>query len=123
MAALRCVYWFNPLLWIAADRFRRDRELACDATVVARHPHARRASGEAMVKTPLPAMPAPLACHWFGGHPLKERIAMLKHPIPGTHRPPVGLAIAGSVIISVEHPSELQSLIRISYASFCMQKK
>src|SRR3546814_1664118 len=64
MAALRCVYWFNPLLWIAADRFRRDQELACDATVVARHPHARRASGEAMVKTQLSAMPAPLAYHW-----------------------------------------------------------
>src|SRR3546814_16727473 len=86
MAALRCVYWFNPLLWIAADRFRRDQELACDATVVARHPHARRAYGEAMVKTQLSAMPAPLACHWFGGHPLKERIAMLKHPLPGTRR-------------------------------------
>src|SRR3546814_159199 len=98
MAALRCVYWFIPLLWIAADRFRRDQELACNATVVARHPHARRAYGEAMLKTQLSAMPAPLACHWFGGHPLKERIAMLMHPIPGTRRTAVGLAIAGSVI-------------------------
>src|SRR3546814_5968178 len=51
-----------------------------------------------MVKTQLLAMPAPLACHWFGGHPLKERIATLKHPIPGTRRTAVGLAIAGSVI-------------------------
>src|SRR3546814_10618324 len=99
MAALRCVYWFNPLLWIAADRFRRDQELACDATVVARHPHARRAYGEAMVKTQLSAMPAPLACHWFGGHPLKERIR------------------------SEEYTSELQSLMRISYAVFCLTKK
>src|SRR5690606_1522733 len=29
LAALRCVYWFNPLAWIAADLFRRDQELAC----------------------------------------------------------------------------------------------
>lgn len=98
MAGLRCAYWFNPLFWIAADRFRRDQELACDETVVARHPQSRRAYGEAMVKTQLSAMPAPLACHWFGGHPLKERIAMLKHPSPGARRTAVGLVLAGSVI-------------------------
>jgi TonB family protein len=98
VAGLRCLYWFNPLFWIAADRFRRDQELACDETVVARHPHARRVYGEAMVKTQLSAMPAPLACHWFGGHPLKERIAMLKHPSPGTRRIALGLVLAGFVI-------------------------
>ncbi|WP_417474634.1 TonB family protein [Luteimonas mephitis] len=98
LAALRCVYWFNPLLWIAADRFRRDQELACDETVVTRHPHARRVYGEAMVKTQLSAMPAPLACHWFGGHPLKERIAMLKHPGPGARRIAVGLVFAGVLV-------------------------
>ena len=98
IAALRCVYWFNPLAWIAADRFRRDQELACDETVVTRHPHARRVYGEAMVKTQLSAMPAPLACHWFGGHPLKERIAMLKRPVPGARRVLIGLVIAGMVV-------------------------
>ncbi|MDN5782250.1 MAG: TonB family protein, partial [Luteimonas sp.] len=98
LAVLRCVYWFNPLAWIAADRFRRDQELACDETVVARHPHARRVYGEAMVKTQLSAMPAPLACHWLGSHPLKERIAMLKRPVPGTRRVLAGLLIAGTVV-------------------------
>jgi len=98
LAALRCAYWFNPLAWIAADRFRRDQELACDETVIARHPRARRAYGEAMVKTQLSAMPAPLACHWFGGHPLKERIAMLKRPVPGPRRVLAGLAIASTFV-------------------------
>jgi TonB family protein len=98
MTALCCVYWFNPLLWIAADRYRRDQELACDESVVARHPRARRAYGEAMVKTQLSAVPAPLACHWFGGHPLKERIAMLRKPLPGTRRMTAGLVLAGCVI-------------------------
>jgi len=98
LAALRCVYWFNPLAWIAADRFRRDQELACDETVVTRHPHARRVYGEAMVKTQLSAMPAPLACHWFGSHPLKERIVMLKRPVPRTRRVLVGLVVAGAVV-------------------------
>jgi len=98
LAALRCVYWFNPLAWIAADRFRRDQELACDESVVARHPHARRLYGEAMVKTQLSAMPAPLACHWFGGHPIKERIVMLKRPIPGPRRVAAGLALVTVVV-------------------------
>lgn len=25
-----CIYWFNPLVWVAASRSRRDCELACD---------------------------------------------------------------------------------------------
>ncbi|HZW17816.1 MAG TPA: TonB family protein, partial [Luteimonas sp.] len=98
LAALCSAYWFNPLAWIAADRFRRDQELACDESVVARNPHARRAYGEAMVKTQLSAMPAPLACHWFGGHPVKERIAMLKRPVPGKRRVSIGLAVAALVV-------------------------
>jgi len=98
LAVLCCVYWFNPLAWIAADRFRRDQELACDESVVARHPHARRLYGEAMVKTQLSAMPAPLACHWFGGHPIKERIVMLKRPIPGPRRVAAGLALVTIVV-------------------------
>src|SRR3546814_629662 len=66
LAALRCVYWFNPLLWIAADRFRRDQELACDATVFTLHPHARRASREALGTPPhttRPALPPPVPAY------------------------------------------------------------
>ena len=81
-AALRCLYWFNPLLHVASDRFRRDQELACDEGVVARHPASRRAYGEAMLKTGLAGLPVPLACQWPGHHPLKERIAMLRQPSP-----------------------------------------
>ena len=31
---LRVVYWFNPLMWIACTRLRRESELACDDTVI-----------------------------------------------------------------------------------------
>jgi len=34
--ALRCVYWFNPLLWIACARLRCESEYACDDVVVGR---------------------------------------------------------------------------------------
>ena len=32
--ALRTVYWFNPLLWIACGRLRRESEQACDDAVL-----------------------------------------------------------------------------------------
>lgn len=32
--SLRCVYWFNPLLWIACHRLRHESEQACDAAVL-----------------------------------------------------------------------------------------
>lgn len=79
VALLRCVYWFNPLLHYAVRHFRHDQELSCDQRVVRRHPQARRAYGEAMLKTQLASRPVPLGCHWGHSHPLKERIEMLKH--------------------------------------------
>src|SRR3546814_449131 len=38
-------------------------------------------------------------------------------------RPPMGFAAARGVARSEEHTSELQSLMRISYAVFCLKKK
>ena len=32
--ALRCLYWFNPLTWIAASRLRQESEQACDDAVL-----------------------------------------------------------------------------------------
>jgi len=94
VAALCCLYWFNPLMAYAAGRYRRDQELACDEAVVLRHPGARRAYGEAMLKTQLSEFPAPLACHWYGQHPLMERIVMLKQPVASAPRRRAGLAAA-----------------------------
>lgn len=90
--AARCVFWFNPLLHLAAGQFRHDQELACDQRVIACHPHARRAYGEAMFKAQLAAIPLPLGCHWGYGHPLKERIAMLRQPVPTFTRRLAGAA-------------------------------
>ncbi|MFY2763608.1 M56 family metallopeptidase [Arenimonas sp. MALMAid1274] len=86
VSLLRCLLWFNPLVHHAAERLRQDQELACDAAVLARFPRHRRAYGEALLKTQLADRPLPVGCHWFGSHPLKERIAMLKRPLPGRTR-------------------------------------
>jgi beta-lactamase regulating signal transducer with metallopeptidase domain len=85
---MQCVNWFNPLVHTAARLVRLDQELACDATVVARHPSARKLYAEAMVKSHLTFTGSPLGCSWQsrGGNPLKKRIAMLKHQQPGPGR-------------------------------------
>ncbi len=36
LLALRCVYWFNPVVWVALRRIQADMETACDAAVTAR---------------------------------------------------------------------------------------
>jgi TonB family protein len=94
VAALRCLYWFNPLLHVAASRFRFDQELACDAHVIARFPEARRSYADAMLKTQLADIGLPAGCYWQSSHPLKERISMLKQPLPGRARRALGVIVA-----------------------------
>lgn len=36
LALLRCVYWFNPVVWLAARQIKTDMETACDARVTSR---------------------------------------------------------------------------------------
>lgn len=92
VAIVRCLFWFNPLVHLAAARFRHDQELACDQAVVAAHPQSRRAYGEAMLKTLMTGQQAPLGCHWGLSHPMKERVMQLKSPIPHRWMRRVGIA-------------------------------
>lgn len=96
-ALARCLLWFHPLVHLAAARLRFDQELACDTDVLARHPHQRRAYGEAMLKTELAGFGAPVGCHWQSCHPLKERLMMLKQSIPGPARRRLGLALVAAL--------------------------
>lgn len=81
----RCLCWFNPLAHLAVTRFREDQELACDATVVAARPTARRVYAEALLKAQTASAFVPLGCAWtsIAGKRLGERIAMLGRPAPG----------------------------------------
>lgn len=100
VAVLRCLFWFNPLLHFAARRFRHDQELACDQQVVRRHPEARRAYGEAMLKTQLARGVLPLGCHWVQVHPLRERIEMLKQPLHSMRRRALGRTTAVALLLA-----------------------
>ena len=99
VAALRCVFWFNPLVHFAASRFRFDQELACDAAVITRHSAARRQYANAMLKAQLADFGLPIGCNWRSSHPLKERIALMKRRPPARMRAAIGSAIAAALVL------------------------
>lgn len=93
------LFWFNPLMYRALAWLRMDQELACDALVLSQRGEVRRRYADALFKTQLAnesAWRQPMGCHWQSIHPLKERISMLKRPLPGRSRGLIGLtAIVG----------------------------
>ncbi|MES2898401.1 MAG: M56 family metallopeptidase [Pseudomonadota bacterium] len=107
-AIMQCVWWFNPLVHLAAHLARLDQELACDADVVRRHPDSLRDYAGAMLKTQLAAASVPLACQWQPNHPVKERIMNLNRQASRAMR------ITGSTILAV-------ALGGASYAAWAVQ--
>jgi beta-lactamase regulating signal transducer with metallopeptidase domain len=98
-----CLFWFNPLMYWAVGRLHFDQELACDARVVSGRAAGRKLYASALLKAQLPAAVArrlPIGCHWQSSHPLKERIAALKHPFPGFARRTGGAALAVALALS-----------------------
>src|SRR3546814_7765188 len=55
--------------------------------------------------------------------PAPPRVTRLSRKVLAGLGVVAGLGIGGALIRSEEHPSELQSLMRISYAVFCLKKK
>ena len=82
---LQCLAWCNPLIHVAAARFRLDQELACDEAVLRRHGQAAT-YGRALLKAQLAAQGIPLACQWQAAHPLKERIVNLTATVSPARR-------------------------------------
>jgi bla regulator protein blaR1 len=96
-AAWLCLSWFNPLTYWAFGMLRLDQEIACDALVLERLKTSARCYADALLKTQLATEAPwrmPVGCHWQSMHPLKERVAMLKRPLPGLLRRLVGFALA-----------------------------
>ena len=100
-AVLVCFFWFNPFMYWAIARLRFDQELACDAVVLAGSISKRRCYADALLKTQLAADSAwdlSIGCHWQASHPLKERIAMLKRPLPSFARRLSGAVLTTALI-------------------------
>lgn len=94
------MFWFHPLAWWALSALRHDQELACDAAVLHEHREQRCRYANAMLKTQSAVLALPIGCPWSPRHPLTERIAMLKLPLPGRVRRSTGM-IAGLVLATV----------------------
>ncbi|MEO7325848.1 MAG: TonB family protein [Dokdonella sp.] len=97
---LRSVFWFNPLLHFTAPYFLEDQELACDAAVIARFPHARRAYADALIKTQLGGGRAALACHWRTNNTLLERVGSLAMPSVAPSRRRIGHAAVTATVLA-----------------------
>ena len=84
MSLLGCLHWFNPLIWWAAKCMREDRELACDALVLARADGSLRQSYAATLLKLASSQPGPLLqpAAMVGilenGGPLKMRLIALQ---------------------------------------------
>ena len=92
-AALRVLFWFNPLLHVAAGCFRRDMEFACDAAVLRRYPDQRRLYASALLKTQLTGSALPVGCLWHHMPPMKERLMLLKLPKPTRRHALIGVVV------------------------------
>ena len=68
------VYWWNPLIWVAAICSKRDAELACDEAVAAKLPEKERLAYAHAILAQAPRKTAALS---LAGPPIKERILFL----------------------------------------------
>ena len=68
------VYWWNPLIWLAAICSKRDAELACDEAVAAKLPQSKRLAYARAILAQAPRKTAALS---LAGPPVKERILFL----------------------------------------------
>ncbi|HTT05503.1 MAG TPA: M56 family metallopeptidase [Steroidobacteraceae bacterium] len=102
---LLCVFWFNPLIYLAVGWLRFDQDLAADALALAAAGTSRRGYANALLKTQLicdSAWRLPVGCQWQSSHPLKERIGMLRRPLPGNFRRSLGISLTlASIACSV----------------------
>jgi bla regulator protein blaR1 len=97
-ALAQCLWWFNPLVHLAAGRFRLDQEFACDYAVMQRHRGSAHVYAEAMLKTQLSHQRTAFACQWQSHHPLKERILNLNRTNFGTARRLAGRLTIGLML-------------------------
>jgi beta-lactamase regulating signal transducer with metallopeptidase domain len=127
--ALVCLFWFNPLIHWARNRFRFDQEVACDAAVLRQLKVSRRRYARALAKSEL-TLTTVIGFGWPRRHPLIQRVAILKRATPGRARRLVGyssallLMLSGAYVVWAAQPDlhaptiETQSQISINVRWF-----
>jgi TonB family protein len=95
LAVAGAVFWFHPLVHLAAWRIKRDQELAADEAVTASLPiQQRRAYGQLLLNQAVNPS-AGLSLSWKSTHPIKERIMMTLKTAPGPSRRITALGLLG----------------------------
>jgi TonB family protein len=112
---LRSIFWFNPLVHIAARAFIADQELSCDAAVMTRFPIGRHYYANAMLKAQVDGTHAAWACPWGLSSLLHDRIERLASPSIARSRRWLGNAVAvamiasGSIVAWASQPTQTQT--------------
>ncbi len=100
VALIRSALWFHPLVHIAAQSFRLDQELACDAAVLKGRSREIATYAQAILKTHIGPLELPAGCRWesHSTKSLKRRISMLKFVTPSRVRRVLGLVAMSTVV-------------------------
>ncbi len=113
------VHWFHPVGWLARFLLRKDRELACDATVLDRSGEQAAAGyGHVILKTVetlITPSPLPGLVGMFSRRPrsfLERRIRMIAAHRPGTWRMPV-IGAAALVVLALVGLTDRQERQRV----------
>ena len=90
-------FWFNPLVWLAYNAFRRSQELACDYEVLANKNHADKiAYSKAMLQCLThPTQTVSLYSQYGAKHTMLTRLNAIKNTPPSKTK-----AVALSLLIS-----------------------
>jgi beta-lactamase regulating signal transducer with metallopeptidase domain len=102
--AAQVVYWFHPLVWLAARRAHAARELSCDATVAAALGRRAREYRSTLVRLAAPVfgMPFPGGAG-IAGSPslLLQRLRLLQAPAPRPGRIRRAGAVASAAVLAL----------------------
>jgi beta-lactamase regulating signal transducer with metallopeptidase domain len=92
---LRGVFWFNPIVHVAAGAMRDDQELACDQAVLSSSSNEDRYSYGRALLVGAGAYLFPSLLNFFGNQ--KERIAMIRNHKASLRRDIVGIGLCAVV--------------------------
>lgn len=103
------LHWFNPVAWLAWQRFRVDQECACDARVLARRSAGERASyGQALLKASGRETQPALTLALITPHTIVERIEMMRNLENGRSWPTM-IGLAGLALVAVPATAATQA--------------